>query len=45
MRGVSWGFPEAPEKFQRSRDAQGARGTSWEQGEQAGEKESELEAF
>ena len=33
VRGVSWGLPKAPGKFQGPRDAQGARGASWEQGE------------
>ena len=33
MRGVHWGLPKAPGKFQRPRDAQGARGVSWGQGE------------
>ena len=32
-RGVSWGLSKAPEKFQESSYAQGARGASWEQGE------------
>ena len=30
--GMSWGLPKAPGKFKRPRDAQGARGASWEQG-------------
>ena len=32
MRGLSWGLPKAPGKFQRPRDAQvarGSRGVSW----------------
>ena len=29
MRGLSWGLPKVPGKFQRPRDAQGARGVSW----------------
>ena len=32
MRGLSWGLPKTPGKFQRPRDAQGAkraRGVSW----------------
>ena len=33
VRGVSWRLPKAPGKFQGPRDAQGARGASWEQGE------------
>ena len=33
VREVSWGLPKAPGKFQRPRDAHGARGASWEQGE------------
>ena len=32
VRGVSWGLPKAPGKFQRPRDAQGAREASWGQG-------------
>ena len=32
-RGVSWGLSKAPRKFQGPRDAQGAKGASWEQGE------------
>ena len=33
VRGVSWGLPKAPGKFQGPRYAQGARVASWEQGE------------
>ena len=33
VRGVSLGLSKAPGKFQGPRDAQGARGASWEQGE------------
>ena len=35
-REASWGLPEVPGRFQGCSDAQGARGASWEQGEQAG---------
>ena len=31
---MSWGLSEAPERFQRPRDALGGREASWDQGEQ-----------
>ena len=43
-RRASWGLPEAPGRFQGSRDALGAKGASLEQGKQAGSKGSKLGA-
>ena len=43
--GSEGGLSEAPGRFQRPRDALGARGVSWEQGEQSGSIGSERGGF
>ena len=44
VRHLSWGFRKAPGKFQRPRDAQGARGVSWEFPEASGRSQGPRDA-